>query len=261
MSKFATAKALRFLLFLVAAGSACAQPARSKDSQSQGVMTAANAERVKRSKPASTPATSPKETPWDILAKAVGGDVGSRFTLTLPPGGPLSDRLWGTGVYTDDSSIGSAAVHAGIITVQSGGPVTIEISPGQPAYKGSSSNGVTSSSFGTWGRSFFIVGGAPPTIPATWNLTAVEYRGQNGRQFTFSIPPGGKLSRVWGFGVYTDDSSIATAAVHAGLISLQGGGTVTIEISPGQPTYKGSLNNGVTSSSYGAWAGSFVFVN
>ena len=62
-----------------------------------------------------------------------------------------------------------------------------------------------------------------------------------------------------GTGTYTDDSSICTAAVHAGLITLANGGKVTIEIAPGANSYSGTTANGVTSSSYDSWSGSFTF--
>jgi hypothetical protein len=44
------------------------------------------------------------------------------------------------------------------------------------------------------------------------------------------------------------------------LISLAGGGTVTIEIRPDAGSYTGSTRNRVTSSNYPAWVGSFVIV-
>ena len=45
---------------------------------------------------------------------------------------------------------------------------------------------------------------------------------------------------VWGTDVYTDDSSICTAAVHAGLIEADDGGEVTFELAPGRDEYTGS---------------------
>ena len=60
--------------------------------------------------------------------------------------------------------------------------------------------------------------------------------------------------------IYTDDSSIGTAAVHAGIIDFETGGIVTIEIRPGQESYQGSTRNGVTTEDYGSYAGSYVFV-
>lgn len=100
----------------------------------------------------------------------------------------------------------------------------------------------------------------PGVIQAAWTTQAGAYRGKNGERFTFYIPPGGTAERVRGSGVYTDDSSIGTAAVHAGLISFQNGGTVTIEIRAGLELYQASSHNGVSSGGFGRWPGSFVFV-
>jgi LCCL domain/Cohesin domain len=109
-------------------------------------------------------------------------------------------------------------------------------------------------------------GGGTPT-PATWSTQPNSLpgggtlRGRNGERFSFTCPPGGTISsRLWGTDLYTDDSSICTAAVHAGLITTARGGTVTIEIRPGASSYTGSPRNGVTSASWGSWDGSFVFI-
>ena len=64
---------------------------------------------------------------------------------------------------------------------------------------------------------------------------------------------------MYGTDVYLDDSGICLAAIHAGLIT-PAGGTVTIEIRPGQASYVGSTRNGVTSSTAGQYPGSFVFI-
>ena len=64
----------------------------------------------------------------------------------------------------------------------------------------------------------------------------------------------------YGTDIYTDDSSICTAAVHAGKFSLAAGGTVIVEIRAGQSSYTGSMRNGLTSNDYGSmWDGSFSF--
>ncbi len=93
----------------------------------------------------------------------------------------------------------------------------------------------------------------------TWGTNAVELRGKNGQRFTYTCPSGSGGS-VWGTDIYTDDSSICNAALHAGLINSGSGGTVTIEIRPGQQSYTGSSRNGVGSASYAAWYGSYVFI-
>jgi hypothetical protein len=63
---------------------------------------------------------------------------------------------------------------------------------------------------------------------------------------------------VWGTDVYTDDSYVCRAAVHAGAIGLAGG-VVRIRILGGQSSYPGTSRNGVDSSGYGSWGGSYRF--
>jgi len=93
-----------------------------------------------------------------------------------------------------------------------------------------------------------------------WNANATAFRGRNGARFVYTCPKYGAASNVWGTDVYTDDSSVCTAAVHAGRITLAGGGSVTIEMRPGQDSYAGSTRNGITSSAYPKFGGSFVIV-
>ncbi|KAG8555482.1 hypothetical protein GDO81_017719 [Engystomops pustulosus] len=57
---------------------------------------------------------------------------------------------------------------------------------------------------------------------------------------------------VWGTDVYTDDSSICRAAIHAGLIPNEGG-EVTVWKTPGHVSYSGSTRNGITTKHYGTW--------
>ncbi|WP_051065461.1 protein kinase domain-containing protein [Nocardiopsis potens] len=96
---------------------------------------------------------------------------------------------------------------------------------------------------------------------AAWGETAKKHRGRLGRTFTYVLPPGGRPGhgRVWGDGVYSENSSVGLAAVHAGLITLAGGGRVTIEIRSGLKTYAVADRNGITGSRGGSSAGSFVF--
>ena len=65
---------------------------------------------------------------------------------------------------------------------------------------------------------------------------------------------------VWGSSIYTDDSTIARAAVHAGVVGVGQSATVYVEIVPGQSSYASTTKNGVTTSSYGSWSGSYNFV-
>jgi LCCL domain-containing protein len=94
-----------------------------------------------------------------------------------------------------------------------------------------------------------------------WGDNAVSHRGSNGENFDYNCGAGGTPGSVWGTDIYTDDSSVCTAAVHNGRITLQQGGTVTIKIRPGLPLYTGSTANGITSGNWNSWNGSFIFVN
>ena len=84
------------------------------------------------------------------------GDVGTTFTGTCPSGCGDSS-VWGTGDYTDDSGVCTAAIHAGAVGT-GGGSVTFTITPGLEEYTGSTQNGITTSDWGSWGRSFSFDG-------------------------------------------------------------------------------------------------------
>lgn len=202
---------------------------------------------------------------WSRTAADLAGSDGDRFTFECT--GPFqSASVWGTKLYTDDSSICVAAVHAGVID-QSGGEVTIELRPGAESYYGSTSGEINSSDYGTFDRSFVVVGddGQPIEPEAIegrvlpWSETGASLEGAAGDRFEVTCPPNGRLGSVWGSDVYTDDSSVCTAAVHAGVITTAGG-PVTVEIRKGQSSYEGVERNGVQSSSYGEWERSFAFV-
>lgn len=197
-----------------------------------------------------------QEIDWYFNPSEHRGKNGQRFTYVCPANG-VAYLLYGSDVYTDDSSVCTAAVHAGLISLGRGGPVIVEIRPGQTAYQASARNGVGSLPFRSFAGSF-VLEAAPEEI--RWSSTATEHRGKNGQRFMCACPANGVARTIYGSDIYTDDSSICTAAVHAGLISLQGGGAVTIEIRPGEKSYAASTGNGVTSLTYGAWHGSFVFI-
>ena len=73
--------------------------------------------------------------------------------------------------------------------------------------------------------------------PDPGNLTS--FRDQAGRTYTFDVT-GSDQGPVWGSGIYTDDSSLATAAVHAGLLRVGQRGQVTVMLLPGRDSYAGS---------------------
>jgi hypothetical protein len=101
---------------------------------------------------------------------------------------------------------------------------------------------------------------APTTVTgvevAPTNLSG--YRNKSGQTFQFAVT-GAATGGVWGTDVYTDDSSVAAAAVHAGVIGVGETKTLSIAILPGQSSYTGSSRNGITSSLWGSWSGSYSF--
>jgi len=69
---------------------------------------------------------------WQTTAEAWKGKTGTIIALSLPPKG-TPEPVFGSGSYSWDSSIGSAAVHMGLITYAEGGEVVIQILEG-PEY-------------------------------------------------------------------------------------------------------------------------------
>ena len=100
-----------------------------------------------------------------------------------------------------------------------------------------------------------------PAIPSLqWNEAASSLRGRLDQDFTYICPSGGRIGTVYGTDIYTDDSSICSAAVHVGLITARDGGKVIIRIRPGEDSYIATNRNGMRSSKYGGWGGSFIFL-
>ena len=110
--------------------------------------------------------------PWEVSYRIVGAEATSAPRLQQAPDnltiyrgqngtvlefqvtGVDEGQAWGDGIYTDDSSIGLAAVHEGLLQVGETGTVVIEIEPGQDRYSGSTMNGVTTLDYGQWSGSF-----------------------------------------------------------------------------------------------------------
>jgi hypothetical protein len=90
-----------------------------------------------------------------------------------------------------------------------------------------------------------------------WSTKGTDFNGNPGKKMVFSVEGGGFASNLWGTDVYTIDSSLATAAVHAGIISFEKGGTFTVEFLDGKDAYTGTERNGVTSGSWGPYDASF----
>lgn len=199
---------------------------------------------------------------WQLTAVPYRGQTGEIIEVECTPDG--EERfIWGTNVYTDDSSICNAAVHVGLITFDDGGTVSIEILDGMDEYFGTEANGLESLDYGAWGGSFSFPDADEIAVDEAipWNRVANYYQDEGEADVTVTCETDGTPGGVWGTDIYTDDSSICTAAVHVGLITVEDGGEVTFHLIEGQSSYLGTEANGITSSSYGAFHRSFEFVD
>lgn len=200
----------------------------------------------------------------------------SEPTIVMPkPAAPKKSRmlLWvGLGVLVIVAGIGGAAavllyLYSGLGESVRGGGSTL------PSPRPSATKGLTASPAPTTPTSS-TVAEPSPTIdesqtpskndepdditPIAWNTSGVGFKNEVGRIYKFLCPENGVAGAIWGSDVYTQDSSICTAAVHAGVINLDRGGVVTLEFRPGRSTYGSTVRNGITSNTYGEYPHSFV---
>ena len=193
---------------------------------------------------------------------SVRGQVGKVSYLDIR--GTRLGTIYGSDIYTDDSDLATAAVHAGVLKDGEEGTVKVTILPGQQSYPSVTRNGVTSNPWNAWGGSFKVErndgGGEAEKVSGQRVLpdpgTLTTYQGKNGQVFYFTVK-GAVIGTVYGTDVYTDDSQLATAAVHAGILKNGETGKVKVTIWPGQASYNGSTRNNINSSSYGRWSGSY----
>lgn len=80
------------------------------------------------------------------------------------------------------------------------------------------------------------------------------FHDQAGKPLAFRVT-GTAGAGVYGTDVYTTDSPLAVAAVHAGVLRVGQTGTVRVTVVAHHPAFKGTLRNGVTSATYGPYPG------
>ena len=103
-------------------------------------------------------------------------------------------------------------------------------------------------------------GGGPPLVNSTYssNINCMDKRGKIGEFYCYYIK-GSNEGTVWGDGIYTDDSNIAKAAVLEGKCKIGQEIQICIKIIEGKSSYGSCSKNGISSSSYGYWDGSYIF--
>lgn len=211
-------------------------------------------------------------------ARQLEGKDGTAYRVSCPASCEQGS-VYGTGVYTADTSICRAGVHAGALPAE-GGTVTVVLQPGRLAYRGSDQNGIKSRDYGKYSRSYAVVAAGAPgesvtagtaapasgaaaadsaLIEAGCSFDARQLTSKEGASFRVACPAGCDQGSLYGTGVYTADSSICRAGVHSGVIP-ETGGVVTITLEPGRPAYRGSDQNGIKSRDYGKYSSSFAIV-
>ena len=178
-------------------------------------------------------------------------EPGRRLTVVCPASTGANANVYGTDVYMVDSAVCPAAIHAGILEPNQAGVVTILTGTGAKVFRASTRNGVTTRSYGPWPYSFtFVDDGEPGSI--TWRTTWSQIPKEFTQPMTLACPPGGEIGVVWGTGVYAEDSSICSAAVHSGLIKPDTGGVITVQRATNAASFVPSEKFGVKSLSWSA---------
>jgi len=187
-------------------------------------------------------------SPPTSLPPEFGREIGQAYFLRIT--GRTDGPIWGSGVYTTDSDLGTAAVHAGLLRLGESGVARVTVLPGRPHYESTTAHGVTTHAWESYPSSFRF-DGIGQTIS-----TASHLRGQETDPLPVYVV-GRTGGTVWGTDDYTDDSDIATAAVHAGLVRVGEEALVQLTLRVGHANYIGSTRNGVSSLNYGSWGGTY----
>ena len=175
--------------------------------------------------------------------------------------------VWGTARYTVDSDVCRSAVHAGAAPA-SGGEVTVYLAEGCPIFRSNAKNGVQSTNYGPYGRTYHFEKDAPACevqtkddpladCPFSMSVFAQMKPGQTWRcKCTESRLK--NAGSVYGDERYTTDTNTCTAALHAGVLQAAGG-EVTVHTDEGCKRFAAATKNGVTSREWGAYAMSYAF--
>jgi hypothetical protein len=91
----------------------------------------------------------------------------------------------------------------------------------------------------------------------------MTYQNQIGKEVAFTVtgPTTGQGQSVWGTDLYTLDSSLGAAAVHAGFVQPGHSAVVRVRILASPQQFAGTTRNGISSAPYGIFpAGAFEFL-
>jgi hypothetical protein len=173
------------------------------------------------------------------------------YTCTCGPF-TTAQAIWGTGTYSGDSHLCTAALHTGVIGPEGGEVTSIVVEP-PDEYRSTTANGVTSRNWDDPYDFAIAFEGAPEVEP----LPICGPMGEAEELVCHcpgNVPPG----EAWGSNPYAVESDVCTAARHAGVINHRGG-QVTVHRVEGQDSFPGSQAWGVTTASGGPSEAGFTF--
>ncbi len=181
-------------------------------------------------------------------ASGFGRQVGRKLVFICPAITAPSENVWGEDVYSVDSAICTAAIHARVLQFGQAGRVDIVMGPSVQPLIGSDRNGVKTQGYPNH-YDTFTFSQSPDTPTIDWNTTATRIPAEYDEPITVLCPGDQKSDgSVWGTDTYTSDSSICNAAVHAGVIAPPPqGGALTVTRVPGIDAYVAEARNGISS--------------
>lgn len=149
-------------------------------------------------------------------------------------------NVWGSNPYTSDSVICLAALHSGHITKE-GGLFIVKKGGSLESYVGSVKNGVSTQSYGSFDHLLIL----PSELDIKLNFTTNQCGPRIG---ICKGKANGCIEKgdVWGDNPYVRESNLCKAALHAGLIT-ENGGIFMIEESGTHGGYPGITKNSIAS--------------
>lgn len=180
-------------------------------------------------------------------------EIGDQVTIRVT--GRREGSVWGDSIYTLDSDLGAAAVHAGLLQVGETKQIKLWVVPPPPSFGEANKNGIQSRKWGSFRAAIIMRAASPSTASAGLssrrreNLALLEDLAV-GESKTITIT-GTDRGSLWGTDTYTGDSRFEVAAVHAGVLAVGQQGEVIVTRVPPLNRYEGSERNGVRSGEWG----------
>ena len=92
--------------------------------------------------------------------------TGKVTTLTVT-GSTTGSTVWGSNPYTDDSDMGCAALHAGVLTSGQTGQITLTVVGSLTSFTGTTVRGVTTYDYSSWCGVQITAGASTDTDPCS----------------------------------------------------------------------------------------------